>query len=261
MRNFYSENSDRIRQQTMTPLQRMELNKPKFTPNDTLIYETISRNPDLVIHMTTSTLAEKCGVSQPALSRFVKSLGYNRYQDFRADVIAWQSVRSEQEAEGSSHLAYFNMFSQLMHEAEQVLTAETLKDLADYISGFDRLYASGVGKSYHPAELFEILSFKTQHPVHAIRRDMLIEAGDYITDQDLLIIFSVSAGSHIMTDAARTNSRLLLITANPNHGLEDYIDRCLVLPYIPPDPESSAVSPVLFDMLVEMLIPYLLPRK
>ena len=243
----------------MTPLQRMELNKPKFTRNDALIYETIIQNPAMVIHMTTSTLAEKCGVSQPALSRFVKTLGYSRYQDFRADVIAWQSRSSEEDAEGSPHLAYFNTVYQVIGEAEQILTASYLRDLAAYIGSFSHVFATGAGKSYHPAELFEILSYKTQRPVRAIRRDMLIEAADYIESCDLLVVFSVSAGMHIMTDALRTSGRILLISANAHHGFEGRIDRSLILPYIPPDPESSAVSPVLFDMLVELLIPYLLP--
>ena len=243
----------------MTPLQRMELNKPKFTPNDYLIYETIIQNPAMLIHMTTSTLAEKCGVSQSALSRFVKTLGYSRYQDFRADMISWQSLQTEQAAEGSSHLAYFHTLYQLLEETERLITAPFLRELSDYISGHRMVFATGAGKSYHPAELFEILSYKTRKPVRAIRRDMLIEAADYVEEKDLLIIFSVSAGVHIMTDSLRTNARILLITANPNHGYEEQIDRALVLPYIPPDPESSAISPVLFDMLVELLIPYLFP--
>lgn len=245
----------------MTPIQLMELNKARFTPNDMLIYETIVKNPAMVVHMTTSTLAERCGVSQPALSRFVKTLGYSRYQDFRADVIAWLSKKTEEEAEGSSHLAYFNTLSQLLSEAEQLLTAPYLHELAEYINSFDHVFASGVGKSYHPAELFEILTYKTHRPIHAIRRDMLLEAGDYIEENDLLVIFSVSAGRHIMDDAVRTNGRILLVTANANHGYERKIDRDLVLPYIPPDPESSAISPVLFDMVVELLVPYLVHEK
>ena len=241
----------------MSPIQKMDFNQQNFTPNDKLIYETIRANPELVVHMTTSTLAERCGVSQPALSRFVKTLGYNKYQDFRADIIAWLSRTSEEAAEDSCHLAYFNTLSQLMTEVEEVLTSSYLRELGEYISSFERVFATGVGKSYHPAELFEILSYKTQRPVRAIRRDMMVEAADFIREEDLLIVFSVSAGNHIMVDALRTNGRVFLITANNNYGHEDRLDRVLALPYVPPDPESSAISPVLFDMLVEMLVPYL----
>ena len=71
----------------MNPLQRMELHKADFTQNDQIIYDCIMKNPAGITHMSTSSLAELCGVSQPALSRFVKGLGYARYQDFRAELI------------------------------------------------------------------------------------------------------------------------------------------------------------------------------
>lgn len=241
----------------MNPLQLMELHKNQFTPNELLIYETIIKNPSRIIHLTTSTLAEECGVSQPALSRFVKGLGYRRYQDFRAELIAWLAQKSELDAVGTDHLGYFNTLYQLLREAEQVLTAEHMQKIASYVNGFDRIFASGAAKSYHPAELFEMLSRKNQHYVHAIRRDFLIELGDYMDEDDLLIIFSVSASSYMMKDAVRTNGKIMLVTTNPNHEYQDIVDKTIVLPYIPPDPETSPVSPILFDVFVELLVSYL----
>lgn len=245
----------------MNPLQLMELHKSQFTPNDLLIYETIIKNPNRIIHLTTSTLAEECGVSQPALSRFVKGLGYKRYQDFRAELITWLAQKSEQDALGTNHLGYFNILYQLLQEAEQMLTSEYMQQLASYMSGFDRIFTSGAAKSYHPAELFEMLMRKNRRHVHAIRRDFLIELGDYMNENDLLIIFSVSAKPYIMQDAARTNGKIMLVTANPNHGYQDAVDKTVVLPYIPPDPETSSVSPVLFDIFVELLVSYMSQEK
>ena len=92
----------------MNPLQNMELHKNQFTPNDLLIYNTIMQSPSRVTHMTTSVLAAECGVSQPALSRFIKSLGYDRYQNFRADLISWLAQQAEQDEVGANHLGYFN---------------------------------------------------------------------------------------------------------------------------------------------------------
>ncbi len=245
----------------MDPLQLMELHKSKFTPNDMLIYETIVKNPAHIVRMTTSTLAEECGVSQPALSRFIKSLGYSRYQDFRTDLITWMSKKNDEEAKGTHHLAYFNTIHQLLDEAESLLTADYIKDLADYIKGFNRIFATGAGKSFHPAELFEILMFKTMRYTHALRRDRLIEGADFMDENDLLIIFSISAKSYIMKDVVGTNAKILLVTTNADHDYKDIVDREVILPYIPPDPESSSVSPVLFDMFVELLVLYLLPEE
>jgi len=245
----------------VNPLQLMEAHKSKFTPNDMLIYETIMKNPAHIVRMTTSTLAEECGVSQSALSRFIKSLGYNRHQDFRTDLVTWMSKKNEEEAKGSHHLAYFNTIHQLLGEAESLLTADYMKDLADYIGQFNRIFTTGAGKSFHPAELFEILMFKTMRYTHALRRDRLIEGADFMNEDDLLIIFSVSAKAYIMQDAVRTNAHILLVTTNAEHEYKDKVDREVILPYIPPDPESSSISPVLFDMFVELLVLYLLPDE
>lgn len=241
----------------MNPLKRMELRKSQFTPNDLLIYETIVKNPSHIILMTTSTLAEECGVSQPALSRFVKGLGYSRYQDFRAELIAWQAKQSELNAQGTNHLSYFNTLYQLLQDVEQVLTADYLQELIRYIDGFERVFTTGMAKSFHPAELFEILTRKHRRSIQAISRDYLIELADYMNENDLLIIFSISAKAQIMQDAVRTNSKILLITTNSNHDYQHNVDKTVVLPYVPPDPETSSVSPVLFDIFVELLVFYM----
>lgn len=88
----------------MTPLQIMEAHLADFTPNDLLVYHAIRENPAQVTYKTISCLASDGGVSQPALSRFVKTLGYNRYQDFCSDLTTWLALQSEQEAQGSNHL-------------------------------------------------------------------------------------------------------------------------------------------------------------
>ena len=240
----------------MNPFQLMEQHKNEFTQNDMLIYQAILRNPDQVTYKSVSRLAEECGVSQPAISRFVKGLGYARYQDFRTEIISWLTLRSEQQAQGSDHLAYFNTLYEVLAETEKVLTSEILEDLAHYITSFRRVYATGMAKSYQPAQLMEILMRKNRYDVHAITADTLDDLSIVMTEKDLLIVFSVSAASSIIPQALRTNGKILLITANPGCKLRPG-DRAVVLPYASADPETSSISPVLFDIFVELLVSYL----
>ena len=235
----------------------MEARKPFFTPNDLLIYEAISANTERVIHMTTSALAEVCGVSQPALSRFIKNLGYSRYQDFRAELISCLAQKNEKDAQGSGHLRYFNTLYQVLNEAERLLTAEFMQEVFAYIRKFDKVFATGVGKSYHPAQLLQILSYKTGRNIQAIPQDMLMEASEYLCGSDLLIIFSAGGASHIEREVGRIGGKIMLVTANPNHNLKNQADRMILLPYMPPDPESSSISPVLFDIFVELLVSFM----
>lgn len=245
----------------MNPFQLMELHKDQFTPNDLLIYETIMKNPALIVRTTTSKLAEECGVSQPALSRFVKSLGYAKYLDFRTDISTWLAQQADIEASSSQHLGYFHKLYQVLNQAEQLLTHDYMKELASQINRYDHIYASGIGKSYHAAELLEILSRKYGRGIHALRQDYLNELNDFMGENDLLIIFSVSGRSPILHTAARTNGKVLLVTTNPLHDCKESIRHTVLLPYVMPDPETSSISPVLFDIFAEMLIPYLVTEK
>lgn len=241
----------------MNPFQRMEAHKEAFTPNDLILYHAILENPDQVVYKTTSRLSEDCGVSQPALSRFVKTLGYNRYQDFRADVSTWLAVQAEQTVQGSNHTGYFHRLYQLLQNSEKLLTPTYLQELAQYINSHANVYTTGLAKSFQPAQLFEILMRKKRRIVRAIPNDFLSETVAYMEDDDLLILFSVSGHSEIMQSIQHATGKIMLITANPYPAFAEKIDRSVVLPYSTSDPEASSVSPVLFDIFVELLIEYL----
>ncbi len=241
----------------MNPIQLMELHKEQFTQNDLRIYQSIIANPEQVVSMTTSVFAAQCGVSQPALSRFVKGLGYERYRDFRSDLVAWLTERSSNAMRDSDRLPYFDTLSKTIEAAEQLLTEDYLRELAAFVTSHRRVYASGTGKSLQPAKLFEIIMRRNMRGVHAVTSDEINELGDYMDEEDLLVLFSVSGRKKTVGDAAHINGDLLLVTANP--GYERSIDpaRVVVLPFAGADAETASVSPVLFDIFVEILTGYI----
>jgi DNA-binding MurR/RpiR family transcriptional regulator len=237
----------------MNPFQLMELHRPDFTPNDLVICQTILDNPTQVTYKTISRLAEDCGVSQPAISRFVKGLGYNRYQDFRADLIACLALQNESQ-KNEERSGYFQNLHHLLQQAEDLLTPAYMQELVAYIGSFRRVYASGMGKSFQPARLLEALMRKTGRDVRAIEVDYLAEAADYMEKEDLLILFSVSGHARIMNAVARTNGSILLVTTTPKYAFPEVVSRAILLPYVTADPETSSISPVLFDIFAELLV-------
>lgn len=245
----------------MDPIQLMEMHKEQFTPNDLLIYNTIIKNPSHITRTTTSVFAAECGVSQPALSRFVRGLGYTRFQDFRTDLSIWLVKQADTNASEEHPLGYFHRLYQVLDQAEQLLTDEYMKELASYVRRFDQIYASGIGKSYHAAELLENLSWKNSQSIRAMRLDFTEELSDFMGENDLLIIFSVSGCSSIMEKTADANGKILLITTNPLHKNKERIDRTILLPYVMPDPETSSVSPILFDIFAELFVSYYAPAS
>ena len=75
---------------------------------------------------------------------------------------------------------------------------------------------------------------------------------------DLLIIFTVSGTSDIMRYLEKTSGQIMLVTANADCPYKDIIDKSVVLPSVTDDPEASSVSPVLFDIFVELLTQFMI---
>jgi len=239
----------------MDPIQAMEQHKAEFTKNDQQIYETVMANPDQVTYQSTTKLAEICGVSQSALSRFIKTIGYVRYQDFRSDMTAW--IAQQRVSQDPDRLFYFEQLERLLAASERLLTDSYLKDLAQYVWGFDRIFVTGIGKSAHPGLLLQSLARKMNVFVHCCPLDMLKEYADHMGENDLLIVFSNSAQAEVMEPASASNGRILLVTTNASHAYADVVDRTVVLPFLPPDPETCSVSPILMDVFVELLVSYI----
>lgn len=243
----------------MNPIQLMELHKERFTQNDCTIYQAIMENPERIISKTTSQLAADCGVSQPALSRFVKGLGYSRYRDFRSDFVAWLASESQANKNRSDtkRQPYFTTLSNSIAQVEELLTDSYMRSLASYINAHARIYASGTSKSFQPAQLFEILMRRNRRGVHAVSHDSIDELVDYMDADDLLVLFSVSAREDNVRQAVQGDHDVLLITANPNHSFKDRVSKTVAIPYVGIDAEAASVSPILFDIFVEILTQYL----
>ncbi len=239
----------------MNPIQNMEKHKDEFTQNDLKIYNAILEQPERVISMTTSSFARSLDISQPALTRFIKMLGYERYKDFRSDMTKWSASLNSISINGS--LPYFDRLRFLLQETEKILTDETLEDLSRYVLSFKRIFAGGLGKSREPAELLHSLLRKYGLFVPVVPLDELGETADNLSENDLLVLFSVSQNEELMEKVRNTEGKILLITANGSGKYSSSVDRMVLLPYLPPDPETSSISPVLFSIFVELLESYI----
>lgn len=201
-----------------------------------------------------SRLAEDIGVSQPAISRFIRTVGYESYRQFRVDMSAYLAKDMQKEETEKDIPPYLQLLSRQIDLSKEALGMESMKDLAGYIRSFRKVYATGQGKSFHPAELFEILMRNGAFPVEAVCMDHVAEICASMGAEDLLILFSVSGQSEILHSVHETVGNILLVTANGSAPFASRSSRCLVLPGVTADPEASPISPILFDVLVEILV-------
>lgn len=238
----------------MNPFLVMEAAKENFSPSELAIYSIIKKQPSLVTHLTTTALAEKAGVSQPTLTRFVKKqLGYARYQDFRFDFINWLSTESDEETEQND---YFSRLEKLIKITQTVLNEQVMTELVEFISKSNHIFVTGSAKSYLSAKLFETLMRKMGIMVTSYSPDFLDDAVSYLQPENTMITFSASGNSSFIEKIIAIDSRKILITANPHSKYKKSFDKVIVLPTITGDWEYDSISPILFDVFTELLVTY-----
>ncbi|HEL2051555.1 TPA: MurR/RpiR family transcriptional regulator [Streptococcus suis] len=238
----------------MNPLLIMESQLNQFSAAELAIYKVIKEQPSLVTHLTTTALAEKAGVSQPTLTRFVKKqLGYERYQDFRFDFINWLSTNSDEIAEKND---YFSRLEKLIKLSKTILNDETMTELVTEVSKSSHIFVTGGAKSYLSAKLFETLMRKMGILVTSYTTDFLDDAVNYIQSEDILITFSASGNSPFIEKVLATDSKKMLITANHNSKYKTYFDKIIILPTVTSDWEYDSISPILFDIFTELFVTY-----
>lgn len=244
--------------QTINPLQLMELKQSEFTPTDQVISDAIRKNPDQIIYKSISQLAQDIGVSQPAITRFIQGLGFSSYREFRTAMAAFLASTQAEGSGEKGKAGYLLRLEALLDTASHLLTSAFMKKTADYVRQFENVYATGIGKSYQPAELLSILTKKSRLNIQPVHLEYVTDTCETMTKDDLLILYSVSCNPLLMQMVEKNPGKIMLVTAKADYGWRDLIDRAVVLPYVSSDPEADSVSPILFDVFTEMLVQYLL---
>ena len=178
-------------------------------------------------------------------------LGYQKYQEFRSDITAWLASRNVSGETGRA--SYFEQLEQVLKETGALFTPSYMDELTDFFLAHRRIFASGIGKSMNPALLMNHLYKKHDLFVTPCPLDGLRDTADHLGEEDLLVLFSVSASAELMDRVRSTESDVLLCTANAAHPYKNLVTKTVVFPYLTPDPELSSISPVLFDVFVELL--------
>ena len=242
----------------MNLLQKMQEHQANFTKNDQKIYETIISDPGGIAFQSITDLAELCGVSQPAITRFIKSLGYERYQEFRAELVSYLARYSDNTEDNKSRQPYFTRLAATMDSIEQYLTKDLMTDLAKYVLSHDRIFVVGRGKSRYPAELFAVLIRKLGLIATVIDDNEASVISELMSKNDLMIFFSANGQPEVFKRILAEQGDLMIVTAAYTSNDLRKNDRLIKLPYITKNPEESSISPIGFSVFVELLVSYMI---
>jgi len=182
--------------------------------------------------MSISELAMASDVAEATLSRFVRSLGYKGFSDFKMDLAKSLAISDQELSPLSGEINENDSFSDIckkLYSADveaitqtfNLLDEEKLKEAADYIERADKVFCMGQGGSMVIAEEAAHL-FTTSACKYISVADNHTQAIVAATmgENDALLYFSYSGATkdmiHTIGLAKSRGSKVILVTHYPN---------------------------------------------
>lgn len=212
----------------MNIFELMESCKNQYSSTDAQIYELIRKWPDDFSNKKINTIVKKFGVSQAALTRFAKRLGFDGFNvfqyQFRND---YSNLHQLQSSSSSSY------YGEYLTEVEKAIKNKQLDTIISHILDCQNVILAGTNFSSLPAKYINysmnFISIKPSFYFNPTNGNIPTTA------KDVFILFSVNSGImykdylkaiHASSDKPYT----VLITLSKKHALGKYFDEVVVLP-------------------------------
>lgn len=242
----------------MNIITRMDSLVTSYTATDRRIYEGIKKFPDRFANDSIHQLVEALGISQSALTRFAKKLGFSGFLEFQYQFSQeYREVKTHSDPEKLSE-----RFSQFLQNTENALDPQMLQTLAQRIINARMTYFTGASIAGLPARY--IGSF--------CRLGMMI-SGVFSSPDDLplcfagdevLLLYSAISGDSYRSYLSMISHNgckpyIVIVTMNAKHPLRKYADQTIVLPEagIISDNTSAMPETMEFMMFTSLLIEHI----
>jgi DNA-binding MurR/RpiR family transcriptional regulator len=214
---------------------------PSLSQSQIKVADYILANYRAVTRMTLAEVARKSDVSDATVLRFCRSLGYDRWVEFKIDLIRINSDLPEQildevdarDPPGVIARKVFSNSVQALNDTLAVLEDSSFEQALTLIRKAEKILIAGVGTSGPMAN--ELHNRLLRLGLNCqVQTDSYIQImkGAFLTPRDLLIVISQTGDS---TDPLRTTalagslgSPILVITGNSASKLTEYADVVLL---------------------------------
>lgn len=185
----------------MNPFDRMLAKESSFTKKERILFDLFKDNPDEVLRGDINTWSTKHSISQSTLTRFCQKIGYNGFNEFKFDYFRYEKTGGKSEEDEKRDI--LDHYSDLILAMRDHVSKEDIVALAKSIDASQTTYIFGVHKSSLPAKMLEINLLKLSKKVAFVGIDLITEAPNFMTKNDLLIVFT-AAGSLLNTYCKNT---------------------------------------------------------
>lgn len=239
----------------MNIIARMDALVPSYTATDRKIYEFIKKFPEQFADHSINDIVKRFKISQPALTRFAKKLGFSGFAEFQ-----YQYRQDFSEVMTNSHPEkHSEYFSQYLQDTEKAVHADILAKSAKEISDARITYFTGASIAAIPAVYMKDYCRIGIGPVgtYAAPYDLPLS----FNGGECILLFSAIAGDayrDYFPQACQAINKpyIILVTMNAKHPLRKYADQTIVLPEagIISDNTSAMPETMEFLMFCDLLI-------
>lgn len=244
----------------LNPFEQMKLKQASFTATDWQVHDAVNANIDSVLRDSATTLADELGVSQPALTRFCKKLGFNGYSDFKMAVYQYHKSAAMDESPTTA----IGYYTQLLQRIPPAMEQADIEQLVQRIRTSRMVLSTGYHKSALSAQLMSMNLIKFGIISQFMPFDHVFTTDQVCTADDTLIIFSAMSKTyrsalddiHNMPDDQRPY--IVLVTMNSKNPLRSKVDQMVWLPNYqnqnyPQYLESQITFMVFIDLLTNSI--------
>lgn len=244
----------------MNPFEQMQLKQGSFTATDWQVYDAINANIDAVFRGTATLLAEELGVSQAALTRFCKKLGYNGFSDFKMAAYQYHKAAATQESPSTA----IEYYVQLLQRIPAAMEEADIDALVERLVSSRMVLTSGNHKSALSAQLMAYNLIKFGIVSHFWSHDMFASIEQVVTDKDTLVIFSATSRAFrpifdfMRDEPPEHQPYTVLVTMNNRNPPRTKVDQVIWLPNYqnqnyPQYLESQVTFMVFIDLLTNVI--------
>ena len=213
---------------------------PQLSKAEAAVAEYISGNPDEVVNLSVSALAECCGVSEPTVIRTCRTLGYSGYQAMKIALI--QSMSSARPLVGEAVSAkddmptairkVFGAASDAITLTLENLDAKAMEQAAEALLLARKILIFGVGGSAAVAADVEHKFLRLGLDARALS-DLNLQAisAAFTDSEDVVFAISHSGSSKAVVDNARlardNGCKVISLSSRGKSPLTEISDICL----------------------------------
>jgi len=179
----------------LDPISLMKSMASTFTKVELEIYNKLMSDPTLIMDSTIVVLADHLKVSNSAITRFCKKLGYKGYVEFRYD---FSSYFNKEEKDDEDHIIKRTATSYLsvLNILENILDEHEMKKLVSKMKESKNIRVIGIGSSGLAAKYLRYRIFKYGRNIEALDNKFEIDESCSLAEEgDMLIAISDSGKS------------------------------------------------------------------